>query len=233
LSVTLADLATIVSTARFDMLVGEMESQFLDAKGQPYRFDEGTDGKRAFAKDVASFANAQGGYILIGFATKISDVNAGEQIAEVRPIRSQYFNTEQHRKILQEWLYPQPLGIEINWIPFGNEPEKGVLALYIPPQNDRSKPFLITKTVTDKKSTDVIIAYVERRLDFTEPHSIVEIHQALRNGFNLERELLGRIENIELLITQHFSTGQETESAAQLSSQLRERISRLINEAKG
>ena len=114
MSVTLADLATIVSTARFDMLVGEMESQFLDAKGQPYRFDEGTDGKRAFAKDVASFANAQGGYILIGFATKISDVNAGEQIAEVRPIRSQYFNTEQHRKILQEWLYPQPLGIEID-----------------------------------------------------------------------------------------------------------------------
>ena len=79
----------------------------------------------------------------------------------------------------------------------------------------------------------MIIAYVERRLDFTGPHSIVEIHQALRNGFNLERELLGRIENIELLITQHFSTGQETESAAQLSSQLRERISRLINEAKG
>jgi hypothetical protein len=58
---TLEHLASIVSAAKFDELIGEVEGQFFDAKSQPYKFGDGLDAKREFAKDVASFANAQGG----------------------------------------------------------------------------------------------------------------------------------------------------------------------------
>src|ERR1700722_11251925 len=185
---TLEQLANIVAGAKFEELVGEVEGQFLDVKGQPYQFtSSGLDAKREFAKDVASFANAQGGYIVIGLATKTSTGNYGEQIDEVRPIPATLFDIEQHVKLLQEWLYPQPVGVDIKHVPFGADPDKGILVVFIPPQNERSKPFLITKTLTDKKSTDVLIGYVERKLDFTEPHSVVELQHALRIGLNLER----------------------------------------------
>lgn len=233
MALALSDIANIVSTARFDELIGELEGSFFDAKGQPYRFDEGMDAKREYAKDVASFANADGGYIVIGLATRVAGLSAGDEVAEVRPIASQYFNVDQYRKILEEWLFPQPLGIDIRFIPFGPDPEKGILVVYVPQQNERSKPFLITRTLADKKSTDLLVGFVERRLDYTAARSVVEIHHALRTGFNLERELLGRIENLELLLNRHFSVTQETENAGQASSRLQERILRLIEDAKG
>lgn len=230
MDLALENLASIAAAAKFDELVGEVEGQFFDVKSQPYKFSEGLDAKREFAKDVAAFANAQGGYIFIGLSTKTSTVSYGEEIEVVHPIPGDLFNIDQHIKLLQEWLYPQPIGVEIKWIPFGPDSTKGVLVVSIPPQNERSKPFLLTKTLTDKKATDVIIAYVERKLDFTEARSVVELHHALRIGLNLERELLGRMDNIETLITQHFVGTQQAEDTAHASSRLQERINRLLNE---
>jgi hypothetical protein len=230
---TLEHLASIVAGATFDELLGEAEGQFLDVKTQPYQFNDGLDAKREFAKDVAAFANAQGGYILVGFTTTTSAVSYGEEIEDVHPVPADLFNVDQYIKLLQEWLYPQPVGVQINCIPFGPDNTKGIPVVFIPPQNERSKPFLITKTLTDKKSTDVLMGYVERRLDFTEPRTVVELHHALRIGLNLEQELLGRMDNLETLMMRHFKGGQQTDDAAQASSRLQERIARTLNEAKG
>jgi hypothetical protein len=105
--------------------------------------------------------------------------------------------------------------------------------VYVPPQSERSKPFLITRTLSDKKSVDLLVGYVERRLDYTEARSVIEIQHALRTGFNLERELLGRIESLEVLLNRHFSVSQESQNAEQVSSRLQERILRLLEDAKG
>jgi Putative DNA-binding domain len=227
---TLDSLASIVTNAKFHELIDEIEGQFLDVKSQPYKFADGSDAKREFAKDVAAFANAQGGYILVGFSTKISTVSSGEELADVRPIPATFFDTGQHYKLLQEWLYPQPVGVDITFVPFGAESGKGILVVFIPPQDELSKPFLITKTLTDKKITDVLVGYVERRLDSTEPRTVVELHHALRIGLNLERTLLGKIDGLETLMTQHFAGVQQAEGAAQASLRLQERITRLLDE---
>lgn len=167
---------------------------------------------------------------LSGSPRKLLPQAYGEEIADVHPVPADLFNIGQHIKLLQEWLYPQPVGVQINFVPFGPDSTKGILVVFIPPQNERSRPFLLTKTLTDKKSTDVIIAYVERRLDFTDARSVVELHHALRIGLNLERELLGRMDNLEALMTKHFTGTQEAEDTAQASSRLQERIIRLLNE---
>ena len=230
MSLALEYVSQIVAGAKFEDLIGEVEGQFFDVKSQPYKFADGLDAKREFAKDVAAFANAEGGYILVGLTTKTSTVNAGEEIAAIRPIPTELFNIDQHIKLLQEWLYPQPVGVEINFTVSGPDNEKGILVVFVPPQSERAKPFLITKTITDKKSTDVFLSYVERRLDSTEARSVVELHHAMRIGFNVERELLGRIDNLENLMTKHFTGMQNIDDAAQASSRLQERIKRLLNE---
>lgn len=160
-------------------------------------------------------------------------MNSGEEIEGVHPIPTALLNIDQHIKLLKEWLYPQPVGVQIACVPFGTEPDKGILVIFVPLQSDRSKPFLITKTLTDKKSTDVFIGYVERRLDFIEARTVVELHQAIRMGFSLERELLGRIDNLEALMMEHFTGAQMAEDTAEASSRLQERILRLMSEAKG
>jgi hypothetical protein len=222
----LNDLKNIVATRDFHRLVGEIEGQFFDVKSQPYRFDVGIDAKREFAKDVAAFANANGGYIFIGFATKPAVLRAGEEVSELRAIDKTMFDPDRHRKLLGEWLYPQPGDIDIDWVEIGKG--KGIGLVFVPPQNERSKPFLITRTMGDTKSTEVLIGYAERRVDRTDVRNIVEIHHALRTGINLEHELLGRIANIELLIERNFVTKSQVETTKQREQLLRERIAHLV-----
>ena len=226
---TLIDLKQIIDLSNFDKLIGEVEGQLFDVKGQPYRFEDGSDVKREFAKDVAAFANTRGGGILIGLRTKTGPLHTGEEIDEIRPIPRDNFDPDQYRKILAEWLYPQPTGVEILWTPFGPDAAKGVGTIFIPLQDDRAKPFLIKRVIGEnKKSTELMIGYVERRIDGTEVRTIAEIHHALKLGFSFERELLGRIANLESLVERHFSAKAAVESLEQREETLEKRITRLI-----
>jgi hypothetical protein len=109
-SVTLSieDIAKIVKNAGFDQLIGETESHVLDAKGQPYQFHGSNDRKWELAKDVSAFANASGGYILIGLASEQSPAQAAERISALRPISKASFDPDRHLKLLSEWLHPSP-----------------------------------------------------------------------------------------------------------------------------
>jgi predicted HTH transcriptional regulator len=89
---TLVELKQIIDSGNFTKLVGEVEGQLFDAKGQPYRFEDGSDVKREFAKDVAAFANTRGGSILIGLHTKTTPLHAGEEIDEIRPMPGNLFD---------------------------------------------------------------------------------------------------------------------------------------------
>lgn len=229
---TLLELKQVIDSRDFARFVGEVEGQLFDVKGQPYRFDGGPDAKREFAKDVAAFANSDGGGILIGMHTKMGPLHTGEEIDEIRPIPGANFDPGQHRKILAEWLYPQPTGVEILLAPFGPDAAKGVGVIFIPPQDDRAKPFLIKRVIGEsKKSSELMIGYVERRIDGTEIRTIAEIHHTLRIGLSLEREILGRIANLEALVEQHFSAKLAAESLEQRGEILTKRIARLIDEA--
>jgi hypothetical protein len=233
LPLTLTELKHIIETAGFDKLVGEVEGQFFDAKSQPYRFGDGAGAKREFAKDVAAFANTTGGIIIIGLHTKTGPLHTGEEIDEVRPIPGALFDPDQHRKILAEWLFPQPAGVEISWTPFGLDPNKGVGAILIPLQDDSPKPFLIRRSIGEnKKTSELLIGYVERRIDATDIRTIEELHHALKTGLNLERELLGRIANLETLIEKHFSAKAAVESLEQRDNLLNQRIARMIDESR-
>ena len=58
-------------------VIGLRECAWLDVKGGPYRLDSAT-GKEELVKDVAAFANAAtGGLLLIGFQTQVEN---GEEI---------------------------------------------------------------------------------------------------------------------------------------------------------
>lgn len=229
---TLIELKQVIDSSDFNKLIGEVEGQLFDVKGQPYRFEDGSDAKREFSKDVAAFANTGGGVILIGMHTTTGPLHTGEEIDEIRPIPGANFEPDQYRKILAEWLYPQPTGVEILWTPFGPDAAKGVGTIFIPLQDDRAKPFLIKRVIGEnKKSTELMIGYVERRIEGTEVRTTAEIHHALKLGFSFEWELLGRIANLESLIEQHFSAKAATESLEQREETLKKRIARLIDEA--
>ncbi len=62
---TKQELEEILSSGDFDRLAGKYENEWFDCKKEPYLFDN-EKGKHELAKDISSFANVDGGYILIG-----------------------------------------------------------------------------------------------------------------------------------------------------------------------
>ena len=229
MALSLPHLKDIIDSGRFDQLVGEVEGQFLDVKEQPYQFSAGFDAKRELAKDVSAFANTSGGYILIGLPTKRSETHSGEEILEPRPIPKAQFDADQYRKILSEWLHPQPTDMFVGFVQNGSDLDKGIGVVFVPPQDVTNKPFLITRELGDKKSTGLLFSYVERRLDATRVFSVMELQQALRTGMNFERELLGRIQTLESLIQRHFSFESEARATKQLDEVVTNRIAETLN----
>jgi hypothetical protein len=202
----LADIRALVDTGEFQQFIGEVEGQHLDAKSQPYLFTSGNDAKRELAKDVAAFANAAGGCIIVGAETTLSTLQAGEQITALKPFPGTLFSPDQYAKIIAEWLYPQPSELIIKWYPDGNIPTSGIGLVFVPEQNAATKPFLIRRTIGDKKTTVTLLGYVERHVDRTDIMSVVALHHALRTGMNLEATLLSRITNLETLLQRQLAS---------------------------
>lgn len=228
---TLADLKAIVDSKQFNELIGEIENEFFDVKGQPYQFDAGDYAKRELAKDVTSFANAAGGYLFIGAATKMSSTHPGEEVTELRPFPAGLIDQDRHYKILSEWTHAEPKGIKVEWIPFG-EPGKGIAVITIPPQDDRLKPFLITKNIDSGKTTETLLGYAERKRDSTDALSVVELQHAIRIGIRFEQEILGRLDNVESTLESFFRTSGESEAAGKRAEELASRIEFALQHAE-
>src|ERR1019366_6399771 len=210
MSLSLANIRDAIDIGDVQLFVGEFEGQHLDAKSQPYHFAGGNDVRREFAKDVAAFANGAGGCIIVGAETAVSTLQAGEQITALKPFPKTHFDEDQYGKLIAEWLYPQPAGVRISWHEDDTTAGYGIGTILIPEQERATKPFLLTRTIGDKKSTETLLGYVERHLDRTDIKSVVELHHALRTGMNLAGTILARFDSLEARIDQYFTASSPT-----------------------
>jgi hypothetical protein len=177
----------ILESGDFAGLHGVVEDEHLECKGQPYDLISDTS-KRELAKDVSSFANADGGLIVIGIRTKKGE-HFGDEIEEVRPFDPGIFNPDQYHKIIREWIYPPPVNVEIRFYKTSFD-KTGVFVIEIPKQPEDRKPFLIKKTIEQQqKISETVFGYAERIRDNSQPWSVLDLQNTLRKGLNYERTL--------------------------------------------
>ena len=100
--------------ARADVLVGQPESQRLDAKGQDYWLEDDA-GKISLAQDVARFANGEdGGAIVIGLRTrKLAD---GEVVSSISPVPIPNNGVRRHRQAIATRVFPPPDGLSVEQV---------------------------------------------------------------------------------------------------------------------
>src|SRR6267142_2986615 len=143
-----ADILTIkeiLNSGHFDRLHGFIENEVLECKGQPYNLAIDFH-KRELAKDVSSFANSDGGIIVIGARTTKSHTHLGDEIEAMRPMEQNLLDVEQYHKTLQDWVYPRIQKVDIRFF-MEAESQKGIFAIEIPSQDEALKPFLIKRLI--------------------------------------------------------------------------------------
>lgn len=224
------ELEKIIDEGNFDYLVRKVENVFFDCKKEIYDLKNNLV-KRELAKDISSFANLNGGYILIGPQTKKSEYHFGDEIEKIKSFKQNLVNIDQYFDIAKEWIYPEIEGLEIKWKPTKNDKNKGILVIQIPSQKEILKPFLIKKLVEERKTSEIIFGYVERKGDKSNPKKIQNIHQIMRDGLLYDQNIKNHFNYLESLIMENIRQTQKEKKIdknKEIENTIKERIKATI-----
>jgi len=167
----------LVRSGMHELLIGQRESDWLDAKKQPYGLSQDPH-KLELAKDVAAFANGAGGLILIGARTE--EIRSGERLAEIRPIPLNLINVQQIRDVLDDWVYPVVEGLEVDAVE--TDSDRGIAYVYVPLQGQERRPFVVAGMERDGKVSSVFFSVPTRRDDDTHYSDVASLHGLLLAG---------------------------------------------------
>jgi predicted HTH transcriptional regulator len=185
--------AEIVERGSFEDLIGVREGLHLEAKSEAYDLDAAS-ARYELAKDVSAFANAEGGYLLIGIRTARSENEPTDLVDDVCGIGAIPFEPGKIIGVLNTLIYPRLKGLDVRIVP---DSKKGVNigVVGIPQQDPDLKPFIVLNVVEDTETLkETIISFAQRKDDANEPWDSHRIHQVMRNGMNTVGQRLAKIE---------------------------------------
>lgn len=166
------------------LLVGLLESDWLEVKSQPYGLKAPVPkvveaAKIELAQDVARFANSRSPALLvIGLATDKQD--GTERVSRVVPSKLTVLDVQQYRDVLDSRIYPPVEGLEISRVDLGGG--RGLLVIHIPAQPEEYKPFLVHGTIAAGRVEGAFISIVRRRGEGSIPTTAAQIHATLAAG---------------------------------------------------
>jgi len=215
----------ILKSKEYSKLIGLEEDIHFEAKGKnPYNLDN-PNGRYELAKDVSSFANCDGGIIIIGLIHKRIINKNTEKIEGVDLFCKSEFDTDKYFGIIINNIFPKIKEIEISWINDSKDVNKGIAYIYIPKQDQNKKFFLISNLVEESESIKGIVFGIAQRIDSSsQPLSIDQLHHKIQSGINPNSVMLKRIEDkIDFLSENIIYNG-----TASPSSKIHERIIEIV-----
>jgi predicted HTH transcriptional regulator len=226
---SIKELEKIISDGDFDSLIGKIENDFFDCKSQIYDFKKEYS-KRELAKDVSSFANSNGGYILIGPKTYDSKTHFGDEVIEISLIDQNLVDPNQYKNVIKDWIYPDEIqGIEVCWKANKNNDNKGIIVIEIPTQKESLKPFLINKIVEEeKKISETIFGYAERKGDRSDPKKIKDIYKIMRDGLLYDKNIENRFNNLESIMQPFLRKRREEEQRNKDKDIINKRVNKIL-----
>lgn len=177
-SLDLATTADLVRTGYSQVLLDQAEGPWLDGKQAPYQLD--TDVRRLeFAKDVASFANARdGGLIVIGARTEKTE--DGDVIRSIKEVDLTLASVPQLSSIARDRIFPPIEGLEICRIDHGDN--RGLIMIYVPPQAASRKPFLVRGAAIEGKVRTAYMSLPVREGEDVRWTDLPTLHGVLQAG---------------------------------------------------
>lgn len=184
-AISRASVADLVRGGCSELLIGQPEGNWLDAKAEEYDLTT-TRGKISLAQAVARFCNGEdGGLIVIG--AKAKRIPGGEEIRQVPGVLPRYADTPaRYQRVLDQCLYPPVMGLRIDLVSATSG--RSIISLDIPPQPEELKPFLVHGAITaDGETEGSFISIVQRRGEGSIPITAPMIHATLAAGRALLR----------------------------------------------
>ncbi|HEX7611252.1 MAG TPA: ATP-binding protein, partial [Candidatus Limnocylindrales bacterium] len=173
--------SAVIRAGHADALIGAQENEWLEVKSAPWDLAT-VSGKIELAQDVARFANANGGLLVVGATTH---KQAGEDvIVRADGVRPDRLSLRRAQAVIDARVYPPIEGIELFTGPVSDS-SNVTLLISIPPQPASLKPFVVHGAIVGRKVEGEFISIVRRRGEGSIPMGYTEIHAWLVAGRRL------------------------------------------------
>jgi predicted HTH transcriptional regulator len=145
-------LIEALAAGKPDDLLGTAETSWVDFKRSPYAMTSEKD-KFELCKDVAAFANAQGGLLVLGVAAEKKSDQALEVATELRPFPQDKVDISKYIDTLNEYLRPR-VNVKHRWYSDPARSASGTdnyyLVIEVDPVPELRRYVLVRRVVNDK-----------------------------------------------------------------------------------
>jgi len=173
-------ISALIEGGFAQLLVGMPENEWFDAKSAPYKLED-LRGKLELSKDIAAFANARtGGVIVMGAATE--STGSGDVVKRVKPIPKSQFDPARYRAVVRERILPELIGLRIEFVAIEGDPERGYAYAFIPPQPVEAKPFVVHGALIDEEVIATAVWIPVRAGEDTQFKTPGSVHSLLQAG---------------------------------------------------
>ena len=216
-------IAALLAAGDLAAFQGIKEDQWFDAK-QPPGYDlTFPAGRFELAKDVSSFANADGGHIIVGLTTAVVPEEQTEQVNGLALMPAAAFNVGSIQGVLNEYLYPRVQGLSVTWVEHVGSAGQGVGVIFIPPM-PHDQRFVLMKKV-DATSTQIVFGVAVRRGSNSIPYKVEQLHAMCQDGRSSVAERLARI---EAKLDSHLRATEAVEDQAAFADEVQGRVQRML-----
>ncbi|WP_133164986.1 hypothetical protein [Mycolicibacter virginiensis] len=178
-------IVELLRAGHVDLLVGQVESSFLEVKSMLYNLDVGPSKtakdrhKIELAQDVARFANGETDAVLaIGY--KEAKVGERTEISSVAPIKLARFNAAQYQAVLDERIVPPLVGLVVEQVEIGDG--VGIAFIFVPRQPEEMQPYLVHGAIIGGGVEGKFFSIVQRRGEGSINITAAQIHTYITAG---------------------------------------------------
>lgn len=227
---TLEEIIEILSSGEFEKLKGSRESIEFEFKSKkPYALDnkDNKDQKRntlataELAKDVASFANINGGIIVCGVIRKVDKgrdiVNGFDLLKE-----ADFYKEQDILGRLNLTIFENLENISVKWFASKDDPTLGLGAIIIPKQKEDRKRFIVSICPAENTTlSGVYFGIPFRKDDKTDWYSIKEL-KFLRQMMpsTTEEQYMGIFKALGEIKDMLSSKGKSTDKLVELKKRM-------------
>jgi len=211
---TVDDIKEIVESGGWSRLIGQRESDCFDCKKTGYDLRAPAQ-KQELVKDISSFANADGGFVLLGVETKKSASHPGDEVTGLRPFPSGLLDPAQYHNVLDDWVIPKLEGVSVEWVAEASGRTQGFGIIHIPAQPELRKPFVISKVVLESgRRRDMLVGYAQRNRDTSQPATATEVARWISDGRIYQTLIQTRLDEISAKLSGPASASAAAASQA-------------------
>jgi Schlafen, AlbA_2 len=183
------EFLAVLDGGDFEALVDVREDIEVEFKRQPYQLDQESE-RFELAKDISALANADGGAIVLGVQTERREDAPIDVAVRIRPFAPDLVDTERYVATAIERIYPRIQGLRVEFKPRGDNAERGLVVIDVPPQAEADKLFLVQKPVDEGTTAPGWMVGVSvRSVGRVDERRVSEIHGLINRGYTVSDRL--------------------------------------------